>query len=480
LPGEYTIIALAGSTGSGKSSLFNALARMDLSPAGHLRPTTGQAHACVWGPDPATELLDWLGIEPPHRFRRESLLDAEDEAPLRGLVLLDLPDMDSVATAHRVEVDKLVESVDLVVWVLDPQKYADRTVHEEYLRHLRALHEVTVVVLNQVDRLTGGDAERCRIDLVRLVEADGLAGVPVLATSALTGRGVDDLRALIEKTVGHRQAALARFSGELDAVTRELAPLVAADVGEDTIGRDTVRSLTDALAAASGVGAVAAGTAAEYARRSALPGPPFRRRRTRSMTAAGPAGTAAPAQPAAVVLAVHRFADQAATGLPRAWAERAAAVARTITDAPPGVPDEVGGAVTAARRRPPRPYGWWLARLIWWLAVLAVVGAGAWYALDRAHWSGLARLPIPAVTDPPDVRGVALPLVVAGGGLLVAVGLPLLTRSLRRARVRRVRASVEGDLRDAVAALAQDRVVAPVRAVLSDYRTAREALAGLS
>src|SRR5262245_55006018 len=39
----HTVVALAGATGSGKSSLFNALARMELSPPGVLRPTTDQA-----------------------------------------------------------------------------------------------------------------------------------------------------------------------------------------------------------------------------------------------------------------------------------------------------------------------------------------------------------------------------------------------------------------------------------------------------
>ena len=52
---------------------------------------------------------------------------------LRGLVLLDLPDFDSVEARHRLEVDRLLRLVDLVVWVLDPQKYADRVVHQQYL-----------------------------------------------------------------------------------------------------------------------------------------------------------------------------------------------------------------------------------------------------------------------------------------------------------------------------------------------------------
>jgi len=97
----YTVVAFAGATGVGKSSLFNAVAGMQLSPAGHLRPTTGEAHACIWevggrhvGSD---RLLDWLGVARGHRFLRESVLDADREAPLRGLVLLDLPDVDSIA-----------------------------------------------------------------------------------------------------------------------------------------------------------------------------------------------------------------------------------------------------------------------------------------------------------------------------------------------------------------------------------------------
>ncbi|MDI5943929.1 50S ribosome-binding GTPase, partial [Micromonospora sp. DH15] len=106
---DHTVVALAGATGSGKSSLFNALARFELSPVGVRRPTTGVAHACVWGPlDGATRLLDWTGVLPRHRFVRESALDGDDESALHGLVLLDLPDFDSVQRSHRLEVDRLL------------------------------------------------------------------------------------------------------------------------------------------------------------------------------------------------------------------------------------------------------------------------------------------------------------------------------------------------------------------------------------
>src|SRR6478735_11829708 len=75
LSAEHTVVALAGATGSGKSSTFNALAGLDLAAVGVRRPTTSYATACIWGDDPAAELLEWLQIPPRHRVSRDSMLD---------------------------------------------------------------------------------------------------------------------------------------------------------------------------------------------------------------------------------------------------------------------------------------------------------------------------------------------------------------------------------------------------------------------
>ena len=172
---DHTVVALAGATGSGKSSLFNALAQLELSPVGVRRPTTGVTHACVWGPlEGANRLLDWIGVLPRHRFVRESALDADDETALHGLILLDLPDFDSVQRSHRLEVDRLLGLVDQVVWVVDPQKYADRVIHDSYLREFHRHRDVTLVVLNQADRLPPAELPRVLDDLRRLLDTDGL------------------------------------------------------------------------------------------------------------------------------------------------------------------------------------------------------------------------------------------------------------------------------------------------------------------
>ena len=155
LSGSHTVIALAGGTGSGKSTLFNALSGATFSPPGVTRPTTRHVHACVWGIQGAAPLLDWLNVQRRHRYARASVLDS-GESDLDGLLLLDLPDHDSVVTASMAAVDRLAKLADMVIWVLDPQKYADAAVHNRYLIPLAGHASVFTVVLNQIDTLPRG------------------------------------------------------------------------------------------------------------------------------------------------------------------------------------------------------------------------------------------------------------------------------------------------------------------------------------
>uniref|UniRef100_UPI0020276FA2 GTPase family protein n=1 Tax=Actinotalea sp. C106 TaxID=2908644 RepID=UPI0020276FA2 len=230
LSDQHTVVAFAGSTGSGKSSLVNAVTGTDLAPVGVLRPTTAEPLAMVRGPEGAGPLLDWLGVRRRHHLDRpvadhgtppssrppSSRPEALDLAT-DGLVVLDLPDHDSVVVAHRTEAERLVSLVDLMVWVVDPQKYADAAVHERYLRGLAGHAAVVVVVLNQVDRLAAEEVEACRQDLRRLLEEDGLGSARLLTTSARTGEGVADLVALLDEAARRREAAQHRLEAEVTA-----------------------------------------------------------------------------------------------------------------------------------------------------------------------------------------------------------------------------------------------------------------------
>ena len=228
LSAHHTIVVLAGGTGSGKSSLFNQLAGAQFSPAGVLRPVTREPHACVWGVEGAGPLLDWLGIEPRRRYARSSALE-EGERALTGLLLVDLPDHDSVVTGGSSEVSRLVAQADLMVWVLDPQKYADAAVHSRYLVPMAGHSSVIAVALNQADLLTPEQAQDCVSDLRRLLDAEGLHDARVLLTSATSAAGVADLRRALIETVIARQAALRRISADVDAVAARFVPYAGDD-----------------------------------------------------------------------------------------------------------------------------------------------------------------------------------------------------------------------------------------------------------
>ncbi|MEU0131194.1 GTPase [Streptomyces sp. NPDC006289] len=265
LSSRHTVVAIAGATGSGKSTLFNTLAGAQISDTGLRRPTTSAPIACSWT-DGAAGLLDRLAI--PGRLRRRPVQGgtATDEA-LQGLVLVDLPDHDSAATGHRDQVDRVLALVDAVIWVVDPEKYADAALHERYLRPLAGHAEISFVVLNQIDRLPGEAADLVLDDLRRLLDEDGMAvgehgepGATVMSVSALTGAGVADLRELLGRFVQDRTAAARRLSADVDAAAARLRPVYVAD-GRPGLDERAREEFTDRLAEA--VGAAAAGQAAE-------------------------------------------------------------------------------------------------------------------------------------------------------------------------------------------------------------------------
>jgi hypothetical protein len=497
---DHTVVALSGATGSGKSSLFNTIAGMRLSQVGVLRPTTGVAHACTWGTTHAKPLLDWLGVPTGRRFSRESALDGEDEAALRGLILLDLPDFDSVEEEHRLEVDRLLELVDVVAWVMDPQKYADKVVHERYLAQFRAHRDVTVVLLNHADRLSAPDTARVTADLTRLLELDGLGGVPVLTTSTVGPPGVGELRALLERAVATRQAALRRLAADVSVVAADLAPLVEPAASEGDIDRASVRRLSDALADAAGVPAVVEATEQAYRHRAVVKmGWPVARwvRRLRPdplhrlhlpQTKRPRRGLPADEPTPATSLPPSSTADKAAISLAgRAVAQRAAAIGST-RQLPEPWPDALLGAARSRLDDVPDALDVAIARTdlglaeerLWWRVVGALQWIGATVALLGLVWLALrfalSLLALPEIPTP-EVGILALPTAMLFGGLLFGLLLAVVVRPFVNMGARRARRSADKKLRNAVANVSSALIVAPVREVLRSYAQARDALA---
>lgn len=253
--GNHTVVALVGGTGSGKSSLFNALTRSHFADDGYLRPTTRRASACVWGPS-AAPLLDFLGVDTPRRMQIDPAAAGAPtpDQQASGLVLLDLPDNDSVEETHLLQVEQLLPVVDVLVWVVDPQKYGDHLLHQNYLSTLSRRKDAMVVVLNQADTLTARGRETVLADIHRLLEQDGLDGVDVLTTCALDGSGVDQLWQRLLAAVGTQSTAQRTARAEIGSVAQTVLQHMGA--GEAQVDDAVIDSVVEQFLAAAGVGAV--------------------------------------------------------------------------------------------------------------------------------------------------------------------------------------------------------------------------------
>ena len=490
LSADHTVVALAGATGSGKSSTFNALAGLELSAVGVRRPTTSSATACLWGDDPADPLLDWLEIPERHRVRRDSLLDADrSEEALDGLVLLDLPDHDSTEVAHHLEVERLVGLTDLMVWVLDPQKYADAAVHRQFLAPLAGHSEVMLVVLNHVDEVAPARRPALLEDVRRLLVADGLTDVPVLATSARTGEGVEELRAEIARRVRDKAATRARLAGDVSAAAAGLSA-VSGEAAPRALGSKDRRELVEALTGAAGVPIVvdAVHQAATVRARAATGWPltawvgrlkpdPLRRlrldKRTTGQDLIAASRTSLPrtgvVQQAKVESTVRDLCDRVSIGLTPAWKRsiRSASTARF-----PDLGDRLDRAVTTTDLGVAGIPLWCrgVRAVQWALFAVTVVGV-LWLA-------GLALVGYLQLGDlgAPDYQGLPVPTLMLIGGVVLGIALALVSRLFisvgARSRARRA----EKRLRAAVAEVAEELVVTPVVDELAAHRTAHDGL----
>lgn len=470
---ESTVVALAGPTGAGKSLLFNALSGTDLAEVGARRPTTSEGRAATWGSG-ADALLDWLEIGKRHRL---------DGDGLDGLVLLDLPDFDSVETAHRLEVDRVVELADLLVWVVEPQKYADAALHDGYLRRLATHADAMAVVLNQADLLGAGELASWRADASRLLAEDGLPATPVLVVSARTGAGLDELRRFLAGRIAARDAAVVRLSGDVAAAAHDLRRW-CGDTGSTAVPREGRERLVSALSEVAGVPRVVEAVGEAHRHRGALAcGWPLVRwvhrfrpdplRRLRLGGEADVGRTSVPpatdVQRAQVATAVRSVADDAGAGLPAPWPTL---IRRAATAEDERVVDRLDQAVGRAHIDAPAPRWWRAASLVQWLLALSAGAGLLWIALAGA--AGYLR--IEEIVPLPELGGAPIATWLALGGLAGGALLSFATRLVNGAGARRRQRAAERALRPGIEAVADELVLGPVGRELEALDTIRQSL----
>jgi GTP-binding protein EngB required for normal cell division len=379
---DHTIVALAGGTGSGKSSTFNAISRLNFADVGARRPTTARVSACAWSTS-ASALLDWLEVDAERRIDRDSALDGGEEEPLDGLILLDLPDHDSIQSKHREIVDRILPLVDLLIWVVDPQKYADEALHVGYLQSSVGSEASMLVVLNQIDTVPESERGVLVADVRRLLREDGLVGVVVRTISARTGEGVADLRETLRDAVAQRSVAARRLADELDREGRRIAEQVPADVLQSVA--PLIDGEVDRVGVAVGVQAVVDDV-----------------RATARFGRTGKAPVFRPAQESALRVVRSRWLSKVSAAMTPSWAASMDAavpsedvMSTQLSSALAGVPINTAGSVGGRRLRV----------LGWFFGALAAVGGV--FAL-------LVGLDVLSLDSP-------LPLAIASGGVVAVV-----------------------------------------------------------
>jgi hypothetical protein len=374
--------------------------------------------------------------------------------------------------------------------VLDPQKYADAALHDRYLAPLASHQDVMLIVLNHIDEVPEDRRQSMLDDVRRLVDADGLDRVPVLATSARTGQGIDELRSEIAARVAAKKVTRARLEADLRSAAARLRD-ASGTSGHPELAQERIAALEGAFAEAAGVPTVveAVESASRMRGRRATGWPvtawlsrlrpdPLKRlhldlgKEGSALTGRGRTSvpSATHVQRARVDAEVRAVADEVSAPLARPWAEsvRRASVTRL---------PELGDRLDVALSRTPldvdRVPAWArLVRVLQWVLLVAALAGLVWSAVLVADpWFGVVRPHTPAVA------GFPVPVLLLLGGVVLGMLLALLCRWLVSATARSRARSADRRLRAAIATVADELVVGPVRAELAAYDVVREGLA---
>ena len=484
LSGEHTVVGFFGATGSGKTSLFNAVVGEDLGKAAARRPTTSSPLAAIWEPEGSEELLDWLAVED-RRVR-----SGEFASGAGPLILLDLPDFDSVDLSNRDIATRLSEQVDVLVWVSDPEKYADSIIHDEFIRPHANHSSVTLAVLNKADLLAESDVPVVSSSYAQLLRDDGLNNVTVIPTSTYTGAGIEDLRGAIARVARAHTAQSARIEADIASVTADYTGGGKAVAKLGSVDKHAKRDLDAVLSQAAGAERIASSTAAAYRKRlhertgwlltswvtRFRPDPLKRMGLREESDAVGVHRTSLPeltaAEKAVSNKGVRNYASAIAADLPPQWAS---AVSDRADEVAVGLPAELDRAVARTRLPAEPSKGWSLLTVVQWLALVAALIGVIWY-LVAAFVPGVLT-PIFGTDLTPEIEGWPIPTLLIMAGLLTGLVIGLLSAVFGGILSGNVKRKTRSAVRKEVADTSHVAVVEPLNEIREDYARFTERIA---
>jgi GTP-binding protein EngB required for normal cell division len=480
------VVALIGGTGVGKSTILNALAGANVSEASARRPTTSapiawvSAHAL----DSVRPLLARLGA---------ATAKTHSRADLDRVVVLDLPDVDSLEAGHRSIVEAVLPKVDVVAWVTDPEKYADAVLHDRFLGDWLGRLDRQIVVLNKADRLDVAARREVERDLRRLLSREVTRGAAptVISTFATEGEaGIASLRSWLANAAEAKAVVAARLIAGARAAIAELATAAGVTLGD---GRLLVSQAEQERAVGAAIEEVLRVVDLPGTERQAIAATRARARRRGT----GPIGLLT----SLVYRASgrqRRAADPA--GYLRAWPQRGGLtraseqVRRVISDALPGVPPALRGPYAAAgdardleqrfketidrvvarqaAQEPPTSRVWPVIGLLQTANTLLLIFAVAWVVLWVIARPQVASYDLPVLGPVP--APMVLLFVALALGYILARALGLHAGWLGRRWARRL----SSEIRKAITEVISAQAIAPLERLERARELLGEALRG--
>ncbi|WP_255372049.1 GTPase domain-containing protein [Cellulosimicrobium sp. CUA-896] len=220
------VVVVAGSTGAGKSTLYNSLLGEEVSQAGVLRPTTREP-VLAFNPLDADVVVEGPAT-------RMSRVLQHDGVP-RGTALLDAPDLDSLLSENRETAGLLLEAADLWLFVTTASRYGDALPWKALGRAMERGASVAMV-LNRVPRET---LTTIRGDLLQRLRDHGMEGVPLFVVP-----DVGPHEGLLDREV---VAPVARWLTMLAGPDRSRAVIVRTLKGSLAALPDWVTGVADAV-----------------------------------------------------------------------------------------------------------------------------------------------------------------------------------------------------------------------------------------
>jgi len=142
-PERPLVVGLFGGTGAGKSSLLNKLAGTDVARTGVVRPTSVEITAYLHEGIKLNSL-------PTHFAKDRFSQTRHHNAELANVMWVDMPDFDSDETSNKEQVLQWLPLIDLLIYVVTPERYKDAEGWQLLKRH--GYQHAWMFVINQWDR----------------------------------------------------------------------------------------------------------------------------------------------------------------------------------------------------------------------------------------------------------------------------------------------------------------------------------------